>query len=101
MKRLFALVFVLAMAGAAYAHNGMEHVMGTIAALSSSSVQVKATTGKITLVVVNASTRWMKGSDAITEKDVKVGDRVVIHAKPVDGKLLAAEVAIGAESHAH
>ena len=96
MKRLLALFLTLAMATAAYAHNGMQHVMGTIATMSATSLQVKATTGKLTTVLVNQSTKWMQGSSAITSRDVRVGERVVIHAKPVDGKLIAAEVEVGA-----
>ena len=95
MKRLLVVLLLLAACGAAYAHNGMVHVMGTIAAMSASSVDVKAATGKMTTVVVNDTTKWMKGRDAIKPTDAKVGDRVVIHAKPIDGKLIAAEVEIG------
>jgi hypothetical protein len=94
MKRLLILLLVLAATGLAYAHNGMTHVMGTIAAMSATSVDVKATNGKTTTVVVNDSTKWLKGLDAVNPTDAKLGDRVVIHAKPVDGKLIAAEVQI-------
>ena len=94
MKRLVAVLLVLAAFGAAYAHNGMVHVMGTIAAMSTSSVDVTEKSGKTTTVVVNDTTRWLKGPDAVNPTDAKVGDRVVIHAKPVDGKLIAAEVEI-------
>ena len=95
------LLATLAATATAWAHNGMTHVMGTIAAISPVSLDVKTTTNKVTTVLVNASTKWMKGSDAIGPKDVKIGDRVVIHAKPVDGKLVAAEVEIGAAVHSH
>lgn len=95
MKRLLIVLLVLALCGAAYAHNGMTHVMGTIATMSATSLDVKANNGKTTTVVVNDSTKWMKGLNAINPTDAKLGDRVVIHAKPVDGKLVAAEVEIG------
>ena len=96
MKRLLIVLFLFAAVGAAYAHNGMEHVMGSIAAISTGNLQVKATTGKMTTVVLNASTRWMRGANAIDPSDAKVGERVVVHAKPVDGKLIAAEVEVSA-----
>ncbi len=95
MKRLLVVLLVLAAFGAAYAHNGMVHVMGTIAAMSAGSLDVKANSGKTTTVVVNDTTKWLKGPNAINPTDAKIGDRVVIHAKPVDGKLIAAEVEIG------
>ena len=95
MKRILAVLLVLAAFGVAYAHNGMVHVMGTIAAMSAGSLDVKANSGKTTTVTVNDTTKWIKGLDEIKPSDAKVGDRVVIHAKPVDGKLVAAEVEIG------
>ncbi len=104
MKRLLAIPFALVMTATAWAHNGMEHVMGTVAAITSTSLDVKATTGKTTIVGVNAQTMWMRGKDTITAGDVHTGDRVVIHAKKVDGKLIAAEVELGAATaaaHSH
>ena len=95
MKRLLVVLLFIAAFGAAYAHNGMVHVMGTIANLSAAGVDVTEKSGKTTSVVVNDSTRWIKGTNAIKPTDAKVGDRVVIHAKPTDGKLIAAEVQIG------
>ncbi|MGI4757939.1 MAG: DUF5666 domain-containing protein [Janthinobacterium lividum] len=95
MKRLLILLLLLAASSLAYAHNGMEHVMGTVAKVSSSSLDVKTVAGTTRTVLVNEATKWMKGSEAITVHDVKPGDRVVVHAKPVDGKLIAAEVAVG------
>ena len=94
MKRLLVVLLILAAFGAAYAHNGMVHVMGTIAALSANSVDVTEKSGKTTTVAVNEATRWLKGLNAVNPTDAKLGDRVVIHAKPLGGKLIAAEVEI-------
>ena len=101
MRRLFALPLALLMTGAAYAHNGMEHVMGTVAAISAHAVDVKATTGKLTTVITNDKTTWMKGKAVMKPADLHVGDRVVVHAKMVDGKLVAAEVETSADTQAH
>ncbi len=95
MKRLSVLLLLFAVTVLAYAHNGMEHVMGTINALTATSLDVKTTKGDTRTLVVNGTTKWMKGPNAIAPTDAKVGDRVVVHAKPVDGKLVAAEVEIG------
>jgi hypothetical protein len=94
MKRLLTVLLVLVAFGAAYAHNGMVHVMGTIAAVSATSLDVTAKSGKTTTVAVNDTTKWVKGLDEVKPSEVKIGDRVVVHAKPVDGKLIAAEVEI-------
>jgi hypothetical protein len=94
MKRILALPLALAMTATAWAHNGMEHVMGTVALIKGASLDVKTAQGTKT-VITDDKTMWMKGKVMITVKDVHVGDRVVIHAKPVSGKLIAAEVELG------
>jgi hypothetical protein len=96
MKRILALSLGIAMTATAWAHNGMEHVMGTIAAIKPASLDVKTNAGPVKTVLTDDKTMWMKGKTMIGPKDIHVGDRVVIHAKPVDGKLLAAEVELGA-----
>ena len=84
---------------AALAHGGLTHVMGTVAAISRTEVDVNTTDGKLAKVVTDGSTKWMKGPSSITEAGVHTGDRVVIHAKPVNGKLVAVEVAVGTGNH--
>ncbi len=95
MKRLFALVLTLGlMAGVAYAHNGMEHVMGTVASITDTSITVTTTDGK-TQTVTTADTKYAKMDAAIALKDIKVEDHVVIHATKKDNKLVAATVKVG------
>ena len=101
MKRqLLAIPAALILTVSAFAHNGMEHIMGTVAAISPSSIQVKAQDGRLTPVMTDSKTMWMRGKAMITAKDVQPGDRVVIHAKKADGKFIAAEVEVGA-AHTH
>jgi hypothetical protein len=95
MKRILALPLALAMTATAWAHNGMEHVMGTVAAIKGSSLDVKTGASSVKTVITDDKTMWMRGKAMIKASDVHVGDRVVIHAKPVDGKLIAAEVELG------
>ncbi len=100
MTRRFALLLLLA-SGVAFAHGGLEHVMGTVARMTSTSLDVKTVAGKTTTVTVDAATKWVRGAAAVTPKDVKPGDRVVIHAKAAEGKLTAVEVALGTASANH
>jgi hypothetical protein len=100
MKRVAAVAFALSLSAAAWAHNGMEHIMGTVASMTATSLDVKATTGKMTTVMTDGKTMWMRGAATIKPADVHTGDRVVIHAKKVDGKFVAAEVELGT-AHAH
>lgn len=96
MKRLFAVLLTLGlMASVAYAHNGMEHVMGTVAAISDTSMTVKTTDGKSQSVVLMSHTKYARMDAAITLEDIKVGDHVVIHATKKGNQLTATEVKIG------
>jgi len=96
MKKLIATFFTLAlMVSSAYAHNGMEHVMGTVASITDNSVTVTTTDGKTQTVTTTADTKYSKMDATIALKDIKVGDHVVIHATKKEGKLIAATVQVG------
>ena len=102
MKKLLLLILTLGLfAGAAYAHNGMEHVMGTVTAMTDSSISVKTMNGTVRTVVLSKDTKFLKGDAAITMKQIKVGDHIVIHAAKKEGKLVAAEVKVGAMKGMH
>ncbi|MEK6397724.1 MAG: DUF5666 domain-containing protein [Terriglobus sp.] len=102
MKRLLAAPLALVLSVSAFAHNGMDHIMGTIASITPTTLSVKsAKDGKITPVLTDSKTMYMRGKAMITPKDIHTGDRVVIHARKVDGKFLAAEVEVGAATAEH
>ncbi|MFY9789665.1 MAG: hypothetical protein WA474_19635 [Candidatus Sulfotelmatobacter sp.] len=77
------------------AHGDQQHVMGTVIKIDAGSITVKTTTGEVKTVMVLPTTKFLRGSVAATAQDVKVGDRVVIHAKPEGEMLHATEVKIG------
>lgn len=95
MKRLIALVVVVLFAGLAYAHEGMQHVMGTVTAITANSITVKAINGTTQTVVLNTQTKYSKGTSAIAQKDIKVGDHVAVHASKKGEQLIAAEIKVG------
>jgi hypothetical protein len=96
MKRLLAVMLVLAvLVGTAYAHNGMQHIMGTVASIHDSSLTVKATDGSTQTVLLSSETKYVRGTQAITAKDIKVGDHVVIHATKKGDQFTAVEVKVG------
>jgi hypothetical protein len=71
------------------AHEGMIHVMGVVTAIKGKSVTV-ATTDKMSVeVVVVDSTTYAKDKKPAVWSDLKVGDRVVIHAVKINGALQA------------
>jgi hypothetical protein len=80
-----------------FAHGNEQHVMGTVAKIEPGSISVRTTTGDVKSVMVLPETKFAKGSSPATQQDLKVGDRVVIHAKPEGSRLHATEVKIGTD----
>jgi hypothetical protein len=96
MKLFVAMMLSLLLTTAALAHGGMEHVLGTVSAVSDHSITLKTTSGETREVGVDGSTKFMRGQTSVSLSDVHVGDRVVIHATKHDEKLQASEVQLGA-----
>lgn len=82
----------------AFAHGGMEHIVGTVTAITDHSLSVKTRDGAAQTVEFDGETKFVKGDASATIKDVRVGSRVVIHAHKNDNSLHAAEVKIGADA---
>jgi hypothetical protein len=74
----------------------MQHVMGTVTSINASNVTVKATDGSTQVVLLSSDTKYLKGTEVVAAKDIKVGDHVVIHATKKGDQLTAAEVKVGA-----
>ena len=95
-KSVLAAVLALSLlSGLAIAHGGLEHVIGTVAVISDASITVKTTDGKTVEVALDSKTTFAKSEQPIQKADIKVGDRVVIHAAKTGAKLTAHTVAIG------
>jgi hypothetical protein len=96
--RLLAVICLALAPAIAIAHGGLEHVMGTVAKVSDTSVTVTTTAGKSVVVNFDAKTTFSRASKPIQKTDVHTGDRVVIHAEELEeGKTyLAHTVEIGA-----
>jgi type 1 fimbria pilin len=93
MKRLLAAVFALsiALSGVAFAHGDEPHIRGTVVSTTDTSIVVKTTKGAQTLMV-DVSTKVMRGKKAASLKDVKAGDKVVIHPMKHADQLMAMEI---------
>ena len=76
----------------AHAHEGMIHVMGTVTALTDKSITVHTMDDKSVEVDLTLSTTYVKGTQPAAWKDLRIGDRVVIHAVKVKDALHAHEV---------
>jgi hypothetical protein len=80
---------------AALAHGTDKHVLGTVTKITDSEITVQAQDGTLQVVKVAPDTSFVKSGASAGIKDLKVGDRVVIHAKPVGTDLIAHEVRFG------
>src|SRR5713226_4336593 len=99
MKHTVAIVTLLfALSLMALAHGKEKHVMGTVASISDTSIAVETTAKKSVTVDVSDKTKFSKSGASSTLKDVKVGEKVAIHADAADDKLVAHEVHFGAKA---
>ncbi|HXP17779.1 MAG TPA: hypothetical protein VN868_11815 [Terriglobales bacterium] len=88
MKRFSRLlIWVLVLSTLAFAHGGMEHILGTVVKITGHSFSVKTNEGSITTVDFDGQTQFVKGDAPATVKDIEVGSRVVIHAQKHDNSL--------------
>lgn len=104
MKRLqwvCAFVFALLVGATAWAHGGMQHVMGTVKAVGNQSITVTTTQGKEVTVAIDDKTVFTKGDQPAAAKDVQAGEKVVVHAKKSGSGLIAETVKTGGLPHRH
>src|SRR6202140_1988173 len=97
---LLAIVSLALLPTIATAHGGEEHVTGTVTKISDTSVTVKTKAGKTVEVGFDAKTTYTRAKQPIQKTDIKVGDRIVIHAMEMNEKLVAHTVEIAATTAA-
>ncbi len=95
--RAITAVLALAVAATLFAHGGEEHITGVVKAIATDSVTVETLKHETVMVLFTPKMEVTKSKVAAKISDLKVGDRVVIHAvKNKDGKYEAHEVTWGA-----
>ena len=93
---ILAIVSLALLPTIAAAHGGEEHVTGTVTKISDTAVTVKTTAGKTVEVGFDAKmTTYQRAKQPIQKTDIKVGDKIVIHAMEVNEKLVAHSLEIG------
>jgi hypothetical protein len=97
-SRILILIACISLiTGAALAHGGEEHVIGTVTNVAPDAITVKTAANGLVTVAVVPQTTFSKSKAAAKIADLSVGDRVVIHAKePTEGKLVADTVEFAA-----
>ena len=79
MKQLLSVIaLVLAISAGALAHNGNDHVRGTVTQVSTQSVTVQLADKTTKTLTISAKTEFESSGKPGHLADVKVGDRVVI-----------------------
>jgi hypothetical protein len=100
IRTFIAMAALMIGSAIAFAHNGVEHVMGTVTAVTDTSITVDTLKHTAVTVMVNASTTFNHKDSKASLKDLKVGERVVINAKQgADKKLEGISVKWGASSN--
>jgi hypothetical protein len=77
---ILLVAMVVLAAGAAFAHGKEQHIMGKVTAMTDTSISVQTKAKNPVTVYTMPETKCAKGSAAASMKDLKVGDRVVIHS---------------------
>ena len=100
LTRILALLSIVSLATAAFAHGTDKHVLGTVTKITDAEITVETQTKEVQVVKIAPDTSFVKSGVSATLKDLKIGDRVVIHAKPVGNDLIAHEVRFGKQASA-
>jgi rubrerythrin len=103
MRNAFASLAALALLLsplAATAHEGHDHITGTVTKVQADRIEVKAMGGASHDVALTKATVYKKGKAAATKADVKPGVRVVVDATETKGGLEAKEIRMSVEDKA-
>lgn len=96
MKHLKMLALTLALLSlSAFAHDGSHGMKGTVTAVTDNTITIETPAKKTATIHFDTKTTFTKSEAAATAKDLKVGDRVVIEAHDMDGKMHAVKVRFG------
>ncbi len=94
MKRLAAvLTLICLMAGITVAHG--KQMLGTVTKLSEKEITIETKAKETKVVKLNSETTFLKSGNTARLEDLKIGERVFIHYKEVNGELVAMEVIFG------
>jgi hypothetical protein len=102
MHLVLAIVALTLASAIALAHNGIEHVMGAVTAVTDKSITVDTVKHTSITVLIDSATTFSHNDVKATLKDLKIGQRVVINAKAnTEKKLVGVSVKWEATSTAH
>lgn len=97
MKRMLTVLFLIfGFVSVGFAHEGMYHILGKVTGVADNSITVETAgkESKVLTVSITAQTKFEKDGSPAALKDLKVGERVVVHVKETKDKKLEAAVVI-------
>lgn len=94
-RTLLAVVCLWVLAPMLMAHGNEVHVLGTVAKISEAEITVETRTKEMQIVKIVPATKFVKTGVAASLKDLRQGDRIVVHAKRAGDSLEAQEVRFG------
>ena len=77
------------------AHGNKKHIRGTVEKINAGSIVVKETSGKSVEVKIVPTTVFLKSGQLAKLEDLRVSERVVVHATPKGDTLEADQVKFG------
>lgn len=96
IRTLIAMAALLVGSAIAFAHNGIEHILGTVTITTSDSITVETVKHTKVTVLVDSTTTYTHQDMKMSLSDLKAGERVAINAKEgADKKLIAISVKWG------
>jgi hypothetical protein len=92
---ILSAAFLLASGIPAFAHEGFDHLIGTVAGVSGSTLTVKTAKGNVD-VKLDGKTEISKGNQKAQASDLKAGLRVVVDIPEDSKEKIAHSVKLGA-----
>ena len=97
MKRItLALIALFSFSAIALAHNGVEHLRGTVTQITDKAITIATPDKQTKTITLLAGTTFVKSGAAASMKDVKVGDKVIVDVVIKGHDLTAKSVKFGA-----
>lgn len=96
MKQIaVAFIACVALSGIVLAHNGVEHMKGTVNQLTDKAITLDMPGMKPMTIALTAETTFVKSGKPAAAKDLKVGDRVVVDVVKKGTDMVAKAVKFG------
>jgi hypothetical protein len=98
MAKWVAVAGVLVAPVFALAHEGQKHTMGTVHEITADRIVVAMRDGKDAVFTLTPQTSFQRGDAPARRENVKVGERVVVHAKLAGDTQIATVVKLAAST---